>query len=292
VRGKFANYIDALCSEKNSRNVVKFKIPIRKTNEHKYNPAHIKLARRFAKKVYRELGDFIVALTLFGSAARGQSKKNSDIDILVIVDDIHVKLDREIVETYRIIIAKAAADIDPKRLHVQTMAWSAFWEYVRAGDPVAINILRDSIALIDIGFFDPMQILLSAGRIRPTVESIWTYFALAPASMQRAKTHIDMAIVDLYWAAIDSAHAALMSLGEIPPSPSHVAGIIEEKLVKPGHVTQKYADIMRHLYEISKRILHRESSGLDGATYDRYKRLADSFVEVMKKFIDSRHVTS
>lgn len=267
---------------------MKIKLPKVKSFEHKYNPADLKIARKFASKVYKELGDFVVALTMFGSSARGMHGKHSDIDILIIVDDIHVNLNREIVETYRIILAKAAADVDPKRLHIQTMAWSAFWEYVRAGDPVAMNVLRDSVALIDIGFFDPLQILLNSGRIRPTQEAIWTYFAMAPASVERSVTHIDMAIVDLYWAAIDSAHAALMSLGEIPPSPSHVADMIQEKMVQPGHVTKRYAEIMRHLFEVSKRILHRQISHLEGKDYDRYKHLADDFVKTMRKFIEKR----
>jgi predicted nucleotidyltransferase/uncharacterized protein (UPF0332 family) len=268
---------------------MKIKVPRGPNFEHKYNPADLKIARKFANKIYKELGDFVVALTMFGSTARGERHKHGDIDILIIIDDIHVVLNREIVETYRIIIAKAAADISPKRLHVQTMAWSSFWEYVRVGDPVAMNVLRDSIALIDIGFFDPLQILLTSGRIRPTLESVWTYFAMAPASIQKSQTHIDMSIVDLYWAAIDASHAALMALGEIPESPSHVADMIQEKMVKPGHVKKKYADIMRHLYEISKRILHRQASNLDGRDYDHYRRLTDDFVKTMRKFIEKRH---
>lgn len=256
----------------------------------KYPETELKIARKFAKKVYRELGDFVVAMCLFGSSARGERKRHGDIDIIIIVDDVHVQLNKEIVETYRIIVAKAVADIDPKRLHVQTMEWSSFWEYVRAGDPVAINILRDSIALIDIGFFDPLQVLLSAGRIRPSAESVWTYYAMAPASLERSRAHVDMALTDLYWAAIDAAHAALMAIGEIPVSPSHVPEAIQKKLVEPGYVSKRNVDIMKHLYEISKKILHRESSGFDGKTYDRYRKLSAEFVDEMKKFIESKKI--
>ncbi len=269
---------------------MKFPLKRRGQARKKYPAEELRIARKFAKKVYRELGDFVVALTLFGSSARGERKKHGDIDILIIIDDIHVQLNKDIVETYRIIIAKAVADVDPKRLHVQTMEWSAFWEYVRSGDPVAINILRDSVALIDTGFFDPLQILLSAGRIRPTAEAIWTYYAMAPASLSRSKTHVDMAIVDLYWAAIDAAHAALMTLGEIPVSPSHVSNMIEKKMVKPKYVSKRQADIMRHLYDVSKKILHREASGFDGKAYDRYKKLSNEFVGEMRKFIESRKI--
>lgn len=269
---------------------MKFPIKSRGHKRQKYPEKELKIARKFAKKVYNELGDFVVALSLFGSSARGERAKHGDIDILIIVDDVHVQLTRELVETYRIIIAKAATDVDPNRLHVQTMQWTAFWEYIRAGDPVAINILRDSIALIDIGFFDPMQILLSSGRIRPTPEAIWTYYSMAPSSLTRAQTHIDMGIVDLYWAAVDSAHAALMAIGEIPISPSHVPDEIQKKLVAPGYIHKRYADIMKHLYIVSKKILKRESTGFDGKTYDRYRKLSAEFVDTMKKFIESRRV--
>lgn len=265
---------------------MKFKIPKRSAAfEKKYPREALKIARKFAKKVYKELGDFVVALTLFGSSARGESGRKGDIDIIIIIDDVHVELTRELVETYRIIIAKCVADVDPKRLHVQTVNLTTFWEYVRAGDPVAINILRDSIALIDIGFFDPLQILLFNGRIRPTQESVWTYFSMAPASIHRAETKMDLAVIDLYWAVIDAAHAALMSIGEIPPSPAHVAELMEEKMVKPGYLDEKYVHIMRHMYEISKRIMHRQIHGISGERYDKYKRLAEQFVTRMRRFI-------
>ncbi len=264
---------------------MKIKIPRRTSKfSKKYPQSDLATARKFGKKVYKEMGTFIVALALFGSSARG-NKKAGDIDIIVIIDDVHVELNRELVETYRIIMARCISAVDPKRLHVQTVNLTTFWEYVRSGDPVAINILRDSIAILDTGFFDPLQILLFNGRIRPTHEAVWTYYAMAPASLERAATKIDLAVIDLYWAVIDAAHAALMAIGEIPPSPSHVADMMEEKLVKPGYMTHRYATIMRHMYEVSRRVMHRQAHGITGEKYDQYRRLAEIFVHAMNRFI-------
>ncbi|MBT3582416.1 nucleotidyltransferase domain-containing protein [Candidatus Woesearchaeota archaeon] len=250
----------------------------------KYPKNEIIIARKLAKRLYKEMGEFIVAMSLFGSSARGGHKKH-DIDVLVIIDDVHVKLTRELIETYRIILAKAVSNIDPKRLHIQTMAWTSFWEYVRVGDPIAINILRDSISLIDIGFFDPLQTLLFQGRIRPSEESIWTYFSLAPTSLHSSKMHINAALLDLYWAAIDAAHAALMSIGEIPPSPAHVSDMIQKKLVVPGLVPARCATVMKHMYIISKKITHGEYSHLEGDDYDKYQRHVQKFIKDMEKVI-------
>ncbi|MDP6845975.1 MAG: nucleotidyltransferase domain-containing protein [Candidatus Nanoarchaeia archaeon] len=268
---------------------MKFKFKPRENNlESKYPKLDRDIARKFAKTVSAELGDLISALVLFGSAARGSSKKSSDIDILLVVDDVHINMTRELVETYRILVQKSVAKVNPDRLHVQTLPLTTFWEYVRAGDPVAVNILRDGIALIDKGFFDPLQILLLNGRIRPSGESVHNYLNMAYSSLNRAKSGMDNAIVDLYWATIDAAHAALMSVGEVPTSPSAVADMIDEKLVKQRYVSKKYSDIMRHMYEISKRIMKREVSNLDGKTYDRYLKHAEDFVEAMKKVVNRK----
>lgn len=254
----------------------------------KYLSEDIELARKFAQVIYREFGTFIKAIVLFGSSVKNPGVKYRDLDILVILDDIQVIFSKELVETYRIITEKSIAAIDPKRLHIQSMKFTQFWEYVRAGDPVAINILRSGLALVDTGFFDPLQALLDQGRIRPSEESIYTYFTMAPASLHRSKQHLLTATIDLYWAAVDAAHAALMKVGEIPPSPDHVADLLERRLVRERHISKKYSDVMRKLFILSKRITHREIKEISGEEYDKYRKLAEIFVEGMKKFIEKK----
>lgn len=253
----------------------------------------IELARKFAKILYKEFGRFISGLVLFGSAAKNVPNPTRDIDILVILDDVRIRFSKELVETYRIIAEKAIAATDPKRFHVQSMKLTAFWEYVRAGDPVAINILRSGVALIDTGFFDPLQALLDQGRIRPSEESVWTYFTMAPASLHRSEQHLLTATVDLYWATIDAAHAALMIAGEIPPSPDHVADMLESALVKRGYISKKSTTIMRDLYKLFKGITHRDIKMISGKEYDDYHKKAQAFVDEMKYFIEEyKHLKS
>ena len=243
-------------------------------------------ARKFAQKLYGEFGNFISALVLFGSTARKKKNPKGDIDILIVIDDVKIKPSPEILETYKVITEKAIIDVD-QRIHTQTMKLTSFWEYVRSGDPVAINILRDGIALIDTGFFDPLQALLDDGRIRPSREAIYNYFIMSYASLNRSKGHLLTAMVDLYWAAIDSAHSALMSIGEVPPSPEFVSNVIKEKMVKRKLIKAKYAIIMDDLYKISKKIAHREIKDVEGKEYDKYKKLTLEFIKAMKKFIEN-----
>jgi len=253
-----------------------------------YTQQDRELAHKFAQRLYKEFGNFLKAVVLFGSAAtREKRSKNSDVDILIVVDDVSLNLSHELITAYRVIVEKIVLEVSP-RLHITTLRLTSFWEYVRAGDPVGINILRDGIALLDTGFFDPLQALLRQGRIRPTQESIWNYYMRAPTTLHNSKWHVMQATLDLYWAAIDSAHAALMTLGEIPPSPDHVADLLDEKLVKTKQLEPRYTHIMRYLYSLSKMIVHREVKEIKGEEYTKYAVMADDFVERMRKIVEKR----
>lgn len=256
---------------------------IENPNIQSYTKDELNLAYQFSKKIYDEFGTFLKAIILFGSAAR-KEKKEGDIDILVIVDDTAVNMSAELVETYRIIIEKVIAQVST-RLHVTSLKLTSFWEYVRAGDPVAINILRDGVALLDTGFFDPLRALLTRGRVRPSPESVWIYFARAPRTLHNAKWHILQATIDLYWAVIDAAHAALMNIGAVPPSPDHVADLIEQRLVKEKRVPKKYVNIMRNFYDLQKKIMHREIKEIKAIEFERYYKEAEDFVNKMESLI-------
>lgn len=265
---------------------MKFEVKARvNPNIERYPNEDITIARSFAKRLYNEFGPFLKAVVLFGSAARRTAAPRADIDVLIIVDDLAIRMTREVVEAYRLIVEKSIGRVSTK-LHVTSLTLTSFWEYVRAGDPVAVNILRDGVALIDTGFFDPLQALLVQGRIRPTHESIWTYFGRAPRTLLNSKWHIMQATLDLYWAVIDAAHAVLMHEGEIPPSPEHVADLLEEKLVKKKLLEKKYIETMRKFYKLMKGITHREIKEVKGDEYDSYLKEAQDFVERMQKYIE------
>jgi len=267
---------------------MQFKIQKRiNENVNKYATEDVKIAQQFTQKVRAELGEFLVAVILFGSSARRSATAESDIDVLLIGDDISFQLTRPLVETYRIIVENTVAGISD-RLHITSMTFTSFWEYMKVGDPVAINILRDGVALIDTGFFNPLQTLLKQGRIRPTEESIWRYFGRAPRTLINSRWHLLQATLDLYWAVMDAAHAALMHKGEIPPSPEHAADLMVEKLTKNHLLEREYAETMRRFYKLSKMITHREIKEIKGSEYDKYLHEATRFVGRMRKLIEEK----
>ena len=268
---------------------MRFKIEkVENPNLQKYSKEDLEVAYKFSEKAYKEFGDFIKTIVLFGSKSRRGFTKDlegmNDIDILIVVDDTSIYLTSEVIETYRVITEKIAADTS-NRLHITTLQLTHFWDYARAGDPLAINMLRDGVPLLDIGFFEPLQILLKQGRIRPTPESVWSYLGRASPTLYNSKWHLLQATLDLYWAVIDAAHAALMEHGEIPPSPGHVADMLYEKLVKNKLLENKYVNTMNQFYDLSRKIIHREIKEIKGKDYDKYLKDAEEFVERIRDLI-------
>ena len=164
----------------------------------KYPTEDLTIARSFSKRIQNEFGEFLKAVVLFGSAARNKTPvgKKGDIDVLIVVDDLSIRMTRDVIEAYRLIVEKTIGKVS-SRLHVTSMTITSFWEYARAGDPVAMNVLRDGIPLVDSGFFSPLQALLLQGRIRPTHESVWVYFGRAPRTLVNSKWHLLQATLDL-----------------------------------------------------------------------------------------------
>ncbi|MBU1622796.1 MAG: nucleotidyltransferase domain-containing protein [Nanoarchaeota archaeon] len=265
---------------------MEFKIQKRENqNMHKYPSEDLGMVQKFADSLQKEFGEFLMGVVAFGSKVRREASKRSDIDVLVVTNDATFQLSQALIETYRIVVNKIISETSDK-LHVTSMTFTSFWEYAKAGDPVVVNILRDGIAIYDSGFFDPLQRLLKNGRIRPSEESVWRYFGRAPKTLVNSRWHILQATLDLYWAVIDSAHAALMRKNEVPPTPDHVADLLEKVYVEHKQLEKKYILTMRKFYKLSKMITHREIEKISGAEFEQYYREADDFVKRMKRLIE------
>jgi len=244
-------------------------------------------AFKFAKLVEKELGDFLKAAVLFGSCTTHPTSGHADIDVLLIVDDVEKVVTPEVTEAYRLIVHKCSEKVSPL-LHINTLKLSTFWEYSRQGDPVVINMLRDGVPLVDKGFFTPVQMLLDEGRIRPSREAIYTYYARTGSTLRSAQQHLLSATVDLYWAAIDASHAALMATGEMPAEPERIADLLEHALVKKKLLDHKLVPVMRELYHLQKGIVHRDIREIRGDQFEVYYREALALIEALKTIVENK----
>jgi len=246
-----------------------------------------KIAMDFATKVYKKFDKMIKSIILFGSTVKHSSIATSDIDIILIIDDVSIKWDEELITWYRSELSKLM-ELNPyeKELHVNTTKLSTWWDDLMKGDPVVINILRYGEELIDFGgFFSPLKVLLQQGKIRSTAEAVYNALNRAPYHLDRSRSAALNSIEGLYWAMVDSAHALLMAAKQVPPSPEHVPIMMKEIFVDKGLLKMKYVTMYRDLYVLHRKIVHGDILNIEGAEIDKWKTLSEEFLDVMTGLI-------
>ena len=100
------------------------------------------IAMDFATKLYRRFDKIIKSVILFGSSIKQTSTAKSDIDIIIILDDVSINWDQELIAWYRTELDKILRKSPYKKsLHINTIKLSTWWEDLMRGDPVIINVL-------------------------------------------------------------------------------------------------------------------------------------------------------
>ncbi len=246
------------------------------------------VAMDFATKVYQKFDKIIKSVILFGSSAKKVAIASSDIDIVILIDDVSVRWDQELIAWYREEISKLISQNPYKKeLHINTIKLSTWWEDLKVGDPVLLNIIRYGETLIDIGgFFTPLKLLLEQGKIKPTPEAIYTLLQRAPTHIYRMRTSMLAAMDGIYWACIDSAHAALIAYNEMPASPEHVGESLTKTFVDTKKLKNKYVDFYEEVHLVAKSIVHGQTKEIKGEKLDEYAEKADAFISEMSKLID------
>ena len=239
----------------------------------------------FSKKIYKKFKDVIKSVVLFGSVTKGKAVKGSDIDIVIIIDDCVIDWDQDLIAWYRHEMSQLLSNQKySDRIHLTTVTLSTFMEEVRVGEPAVINMIRFGETLLDHGgFYNPLKVLLAKGKIRPTPESIFVTLRRAPMHLAKAKIDIVASIENVYWSMVDSAHAALMAAGEVPPSPESVSDMLTLIFVNKKQLDKKYTIWFNEIYDLTHDILHGNVKYLEGKEIDKYLGRAVEFEKVMRE---------
>lgn len=117
-------------------------------------------AEQFATRVVSELGDAVQSIVLFGSVARKQAKRDSDIDVLVVGSATNVR-DRVMDIAYEVMEASSFEVF----ISVVYLSRDEFQELARLGSPLAFAILEEGTILYDNGTFARVRgAAVSVGR--------------------------------------------------------------------------------------------------------------------------------
>lgn len=241
------------------------------------------IATDFSVKVYKKFRKLVKSIILFGSVQKQEIKPGSDIDLIIVIDDVSVDWGQDLIGWYRENLDEIM-EMNPYKgnIHINTVKLSSWWDGLLKGDPVILNVIRHGFAIIDHGgFFEPLKFLLLRGKIKGTPETIYQCLQRSPAHIARSKAAELTAIDGVYWSMVDAAHGALIAANYFPPSPEHVITDLREAFVDRKLMKQKYLDWYRDMYFLHKKIEHKEIVDLKGIEIDLWQERAEEFMKVM-----------
>lgn len=251
----------------------------------------LRLAKKFADKVLERYGKLVKSIVIMGSVAREEFKAISDIDIFLIIDDVTIELTPELHEKFDEEIEKIAKEISPLLSIQPSYTLTEFVDYARMGHPIIYNFIKEGIAIYDVGFFEPWKKLLLAGKISGTREAIENYMESAPKKLERAKTvKLLMLAEDCYYAILNTAQAVLMFLGLPPPAPSKAYEEVKKYLVDEGILEAEYAEWLKEIVEIRKKIEHKELLNVEGKFVDEWIEKSEKFVKKMFEILGALEI--
>ncbi|PIW41611.1 MAG: hypothetical protein COY38_03480 [Candidatus Aenigmarchaeota archaeon CG_4_10_14_0_8_um_filter_37_24] len=233
-------------------------------------------------KVLKKYENKIKCIVVMGSVVRDEFKPKSDIDIFIVADDTEKPMSFGQKQKMDSDILKMAKDISPNLSFQPLYTLTEFMDYARIGHPIIYNFIKEGHAVFDVGFFTPFQRLLNDGRIPMTREAIEAYMDGAPKKLMRAKTvKLLMLAEDCFYAMLNSAQAVLMFLGVEPPVPNKAYDTVNKYLVEPGLLEEEYAEQLREIIEIRKKIEHKEMMDAAGQFVDDWIDKSDKFIDKM-----------
>ncbi|MDP3992292.1 MAG: nucleotidyltransferase domain-containing protein [Nanoarchaeota archaeon] len=234
--------------------------------------------------VLQKFDKYVVSYVIAGSMVRGDTTKESDVDVFIIINDTDVKrMPRlELKERLRSMIfqyigeATALAGVKKNILNVQVYLLTDFWESVKDAHPVMFTFIRDGVPLYDRGTFLPWKALLKMGRLKPSPEAIDMFMSMGDKSVKRAKqTLLDILVHDIYWSITTPSQALLMLYGLAPPTPKQTANDMKKIFVdKEKMLEKKYIIILENIIQAYKDFEHEKLKEIKGADLD--KMLSDT----------------
>ncbi len=216
--------------------------------------SHVRVAQIHKSLVLKKFEKYVTSYVIAGSLTTGTAKKNSDVDVFVVIDDTDVKrMPRmELREKLRGIIysyipeAEGLAGVAKNTLNVQVYLITEFWEAVKDAHPVMFTFIRDGIPFYDRGTFLPWKSLLKMGKIKPSPEAIDMFMSSGNKLKETIQKRIfDAATLDLFWGISTPTQGLLMLYGLAPPNIYETVKQFRDVFVKKEKLIEaKYADIL------------------------------------------------
>ncbi len=257
--------------------------------------AAIKIAEIHKTMVLKKFEKYIVSYVLAGSLVQGRAKKDSDIDVWIVIDDTDVKrmTRAELKDKLRAIIIGMGIEAGEltgikNKLNIQVYILTDFWDSLREANPIIFTLLRDGVPFYDRGTFMPWKQLLRMGKIKPSQEAIDMFMSTGDQMLKAVEYKIkSMGMEDIYYAILTPSQAAIMLYGFPPPAPSETADLMQDLFVKKAKLLEEeYINILRNNVKVRKDIEHGVKKELSGKELDQLLNDAEKYLKRIKKLFE------
>lgn len=206
----------------------------------------------FTNRIKKVYGDIIKSVLIFGSAARGDMKKSSDIDIWIVIDDTGIKKTED---TNKVKLQLQLIANETKGLHIQINTLTEFWKWMKTGSPELFNYLRVGLVIYDTGFIKPVQRMLKMGLLSPSEETAGLKARSSESILKRVDITMKNMVFDLRYAATDACQAVIMYYYRETPDQKNMPDYLK-RLVKDKKLEKEYIKKFKDLNKLWKDIDH------------------------------------
>jgi len=195
--------------------------------------------------------DQIHSLILFGSRARGEARRGSDVDLLL----VHADLSREQKEMLAGLTADLFLEAErPVPLHILRYPLDEFAQKAEIGTPLFVNIAREGRIL------EGAPIMVNETDKLAVAQS---FLASAQERLDAAQTLLDSrhyrdSISRSYYGVLDAADAALIAKGFTPRSHTGSITLFGAEFIKKGLIDKRFG-----------RLFHDMKDARGNADYER-----------------------
>ena len=242
--------------------------------------------------VVQKFEKYVVSYVLGGSIIRGDTVKESDVDVFVIINDTDVKrMPRvELLGRLRSIIyqyvgeAGALAGVKNK-LEPQIYLLTDFWDAVKDAHPVMFTFIRDGVPIYDRGTFMPWKSLLRMGKLKPSPEAIDMYMSMGDEVIPRSKkTLLTDVFTNIFWGVTTPAQAMLMLHGCPPPNAKkELLRDFKKEFYDTKMIEKKYIDFLDRVISTWRDYEHEKIKEIKGADIDKMLKDTEDFLKRLKE---------
>ncbi|MFB6215646.1 MAG: nucleotidyltransferase domain-containing protein, partial [Candidatus Aenigmatarchaeota archaeon] len=235
------------------------------------------------------VGDYLVAIAVYGSAVRGDWKSGSDIDILVLLDDTEPGFNEAVIAETKSIISEIERSEDRYKLHFQPpKILSQWWKLLIEGEPWALTSMKDAKPIYDPDdYINRVQTLVSDSDSQEIESRSRRLIARSKENVEEIeRLLLEDTTSEILSAMSDAAEAVLDREGERLHQDEEIPAKLNEVLVEKGMMSEEVVDDFSSFHDFSENIMKRGIEDISVSEFEEHMDRAVDFIHEMHEIFE------